>query len=547
MNIFKSGIDNALIYDILYNRKHQLVIKRLINDSKKILKYYNSIQIKTIDIDSFIDYVMCKYIISMENDNEQLNLLKKNIQEKMVINYQIKSIVDFIEKEYLNIKNLTIDTKEQLIVINQIMQEIKEKNIKNISLEKMFRQYSIQFFDNIEYFYKENKNMFFRMLTKDDIVNELVNYSINQLFIFIRVHKNEIKKSQYYNKIIIKIKEGIILLKDVYKKEQYLLQFIYLLEELKDNKVYEIKKEHKSALEEKNRFITENGIMIKNDIDLNEPYEKLEQYMKDDKNDLRIKFIKCFVTQRRKKCEILLNDIDRRKPSLVDMLMGNSHSYYKPFKKMCFENIYLQTSMNAFMDIYIKNYGYEEIENTLENLFRDIYHYIFFQEDDELLYKQEAENIVKTIKNFKDIKSKYTNYVDVFYISSVLERLLSQILISTCLDRNSYIDNCTLKDVFDENVNSNLKVIIGETLYRWLKYFLYIDREEKDGFIIKEGWNIRNTIAHGKYKITDDLSGIYYILIYLLINLLWSIDFRMIVYPTSKTEKILKRSFKNSI
>ena len=81
----------------------------------------------------------------------------------------------------------------------------------------------------------------------------------------------------------------------------------------------------------------------------------------------------------------------------------------------------------------------------------------------------------------------------------------------------------------------------------WLKYYLYHDKEVKNGFIIKEGIDIRNTICHGKYRVTDDLSKIYYILIYLLMNLLWSIDLRMIVYPTNRTERILIKSFKNSI
>ena len=203
--------------------------------------------------------------------------------------------------------------------------------------------------------------------------------------------------------------------------------------------------------------------------------------------------------------------------------------------------------MNVFIHLYLKYCGYLELENILTDLFRDLYQYVLFEEENLTLYKQEAENIVNTIKNFMNNKSKYTSYVDVFYISSVLERVLRKIFINVCLDKNSYIGDVTLKDIFDEKFNKNLRIIVGESLYMWLKYYLYYDKEVKNGFIIKEGVDIRNTICHGKYKVTDDLSKIYYILIYLLMNLLWSIDLRMIVYPTNKTERILIKSFKNSI
>lgn len=547
MNIFKAEIDDELIYDVLYNRKHQLVIKRLCYNSKKILDYFNNIKINQINIDSFIDYIFCKYIINIEDENEQLNIIKQNIQEKIIVKYQVKNIVRFIEREYLNIKNLTEDTKEQLIVIKQMVIEIANKNIKKICIEKLFKQYSIEFFDNINLFYKKNKKEILRMLTNENIINVLIEYRINNLFIFIRAHQKEIKESKYYNDIIKRINVSIKNLQDIYKKDQYYLQFIYLLEDLKDGKIKNIKIEYERVLKEKDNFIRKNGIRYENKIDLTELYKQLEEEMKNNTIDSQIKFMKCFIKKRKNKFEISLNDIDRVKPPLTDILTGNNHSYYKPFKKMCFENIYLNTSMRIFMDIYIKCCGYEELENTLAGLFRDIYQYILFEKENIPLYKQEAENIVKTIKNFIDIKSNYTSYVDAFYISSVLERLLRRIFIITCLDKNTYMDNCTLKDIFDEKNNSNLRIVIGETLYKWLKFYLFYDNEEKNGFIIKEGWDIRNTISHGKYKVTDDLSKIYFILVYLLLNLLWSININMIVFPTNKTEKILIKAFKNSI
>lgn len=545
MNVFKTEIDDELIYDVLYNRKYQLVINRLSNNSKKILEYFNDIKERHIDIDSFIDYTFCKYIINIEDENEQLNTLKQSIQEKIIGKYQTKSIVEFIEKKYLKIKELTYDTREQLLVANQMMVEIASKNIKSICIENLFKKYNLEFFDNINLFYKENKIMIFRTLTKEEIMNILVEYRINNLFKFIRIHRKEIKESSFYNNIIIKIDLGIKNIIDIYKKEQYYLQFIYLLEDLKDAKIIDIKKEYEKISKQKESFIIENGIRYESKIDLTEQYKQLEEAMKNKDVDSKMRFIQCFVKKRENEYEILLNDIDRIKPPLTDIITGNNHSYYKPFKKICFEKIFLVTSMRIFINIYLKSYGYEELENTLTELFRDIYQYVLFEEENIVLYKQEAENIIKTIKNFMSIKSNYTSYVDVFYISSVLERLLRQIFVVTCLDKNSYIDDCTLKDIFDEKYNSNLRVVVGETLYKWLKFYLYHDIEEKNGFIIKEGLDIRNTISHGKYKVTENLSEMYYILIYLLINLLWSVDLKMIVLPTEETENILVKAFNN--
>ena len=89
--------------------------------------------------------------------------------------------------------------------------------------------------------------------------------------------------------------------------------------------------------------------------------------------------------------------------------------------------------MNAFCHIYLKYCGYHELENTLSDLFRDVYQYVLFEEENITLYKQEAENVVNTIKNFMNNKSKYTSYVDVFYISSVLERVMRKIFINTII------------------------------------------------------------------------------------------------------------------
>ena len=96
MNIFKGGIDETFIYDVLYKRNHQFVIKRIIDNKQKIIEYYESVQEKDIDIDSFIDYIMAKYIISIEDDSGKLEELKENIQEILIAKYQSKKIVKFV-------------------------------------------------------------------------------------------------------------------------------------------------------------------------------------------------------------------------------------------------------------------------------------------------------------------------------------------------------------------------------------------------------------------------------------------------------------------
>ena len=102
MNIFKSGVDENLIYDVLYKRNHQFVIKRVTDNKQKIIEYYESVQEKDIDIDSFIDYIMPKYIISIEDDSGKLEKLKEKNQEILITKYQSIKIVKYVEKEYLN-------------------------------------------------------------------------------------------------------------------------------------------------------------------------------------------------------------------------------------------------------------------------------------------------------------------------------------------------------------------------------------------------------------------------------------------------------------
>jgi len=552
MNIFKSGIDDDLIYDVIYKRNHQLVLKRIQKSEKKIIEYLQSKDINRLSIDDIIDLSMCKYIINFVNDNEELFEIKQYISEEIINKYSTKQIVEFIEQNYLNLRELTTDTREQLIVIDVILLEIVNKNIKNINIEKLFKKYVIDFFNRVDLFYKSNKNTIFKLLSQKDVNSELVRYKVIDLFSFIRKHSSEIKSSRYYNKIIDITIENINLQKDIYKKSNNYLQLIYLLEDLKYGKVKDIKKDYKSILEERDEYIQENGIITESKLDLTDIYRETEKMIKDDKIDSTTKIIRCFISKRRNNYDIVLSGIDTIKLPLTDILMGHCHSYYMPFKKMCFENIYVKMSMSIFFNIYILNCGYNDLTDLINSLIRDIYKCILFDNnEDEEVYNQIAKNIVKTMKDFMNIEqdenSKYNMYVNSFYIVNILEKFLRDIFIKSCVDRNTYIENCTLKDIFDESVNKNLRVMLGESLYRWLKYYLYHDKEEKNGFIIKEGMDIRNNIAHGNYRETENFSTIYYILIYLLMNVLWKLQIKMITRPTNETEKILKKIFKNSL
>ena len=549
MNIFDTKINNSLIFDVLYKRRHHLVVKRLVDSSKAIIKYFKQKKITNFSADDLIDYAVCKYILEIEDNQSEINELKEFINKVVLNKYEIKSIVKYIEENYLHIRKLTKNTQLQIILIQEMIDEIKSKNIKQVSISQIFNVYPVDFFDKIDYFYYKNKNTIFKTLYKKQVIEKLVEFRLGKLLIFIRKNKNELRNNKYYSRIIENLIECIECHQDIYRKSEEYLQLIYLFEELKDVRVTKLKEKYKLLLKEKSKYIEKNGIKFEDKIDMTEECNKIDKMMKDINVDEKIKLIRCFLTKNKNRAEILLNRLDEIKPPITDILITNCHSYYRPFKKMCFENIYLKTTMNVFFYSYIKNCGYNKLEEIISNLIKDIYVYIIFDKENIDTYKQESKNIVLTIKRHIESKEniKFDSYVNSFYLMNFLEKILRDIFIKACLNRNIYVENCTLKDIFDENYNKNLRNMLGKTLYRWLKYYLYHDNEEKDGFIIEEGMNIRNNIAHKKYIVTENFNGTYEVLLYLTMNLLWQLEMKMLVYPTETTERILKKIFKNSI
>lgn len=549
MNIFDTKINNSLIFDVLYKRRHHLVVKRLRDSSKAIIKYFKQKKITNFSADDLIDYAVCKYILEIVDNQNEINELKEFITKVVLNKYEVKPIVKYIEENYLHIRKLTKNTQLQIILIQEMIDEIKNKNIKQVSISQIFKVYPVDFFDKIDYFYYKNKNTIFKTLYKKQVIGKLVEFRLGKLLVFIRKNKNELKNNKYYSKIIENLIESIECQQDIYRKTEEYLQLIYLLEELKDVRVTKLKEKYKLLLKEKLKYIEKNGIKIENKIDMTEEYNKIDKMMQDINVDEKIKLIRCFLTKNKNRYEILLNRLEEIKPPITDILITNCHSYYRPFKKMCFENIYLKTTMSVFFYSYIKNCEYNKLEEIISNLIKDIYVYIIFEKENIDTYKQESKNIVLTIKRHIESKEniKFDSYVNSFYLINFLEKTLRDIFIKACLNRNIYVENCTLKDIFDENYNKNLRNMLGQTLYRWLKYYLYHDNEEKDGFIIEEGMDIRNNIAHKKYIITENFNGTYEVLLYLTMNLLWQLEMKMLVQPTETTERILKKIFRSSI
>ena len=228
MNIFDTKINNGLIFDVLYKRRHHLVVKRLKDSSKAIIKYFKQKKITNFSADDLIDYAVCKYILEIVDNQNEINELKEFITKVVLNKYEVKPIVKYIEENYLHIRKLTKNTQLQIILIQEMIDEIKSKNIKQVSISQIFKVYPVDFFDKIDYFYYKNKNTIFKTLYKKQVIGKLVEFRLGKLLVFIRKNKNELKNNKYYSKIIENLIESIECQQDIYRKTEEYLQLIYL-------------------------------------------------------------------------------------------------------------------------------------------------------------------------------------------------------------------------------------------------------------------------------------------------------------------------------
>ena len=547
MNIFDSKIDEMYLYNVLHKRNDNYSISRLEKKKDEIIKYFDNLLIHTFSVDSMLDYAFCKYILEIDNTATKFTELKNGII-KIIGKFEEKRVNKFIQDNYLNISKFKISEIQKNILIQLIIKEIINRKMQ-IDENKLVNTYSIIIFDT-KIFFNKYKNTFWKKISQKRFIEKILTYRYISLLNFFKGNNVFLQNNKNYNKIIGLIIDYTLNDRNICRKADNYKQLIYFLEYIKDYRVTTLRDNYVNILNEKNIYIQKNGIKIDRNMDFSDIYNNFDDAFKSTTINEVQKLCLIFVTHKNYKAHIAIEDIKNIKLPITDLLLGNRvHSYYRPFNKMIFEQLYVQHEMNLFFNYYLKYVEYDKLEGVVTGIISDIYEYILFENNDNEYYKQQSNNIITTIERFKNrdnVTRKFDVYAGTIYLVNFLEKILRELFIKACLNKNEYIGTYTLKDIFEDKRNVVLKTILGEHLFLWIKYYLYHDEQIIDGIVIREGLDIRNNLAHGIYDLTQDFSDYYYFLLFLTINLILAIEINMIEEPSYKTEKILKKIINKS-
>lgn len=543
MNIFDSDINGSYRYNVLHKKNDRLAINILEKDKNKIIQYFDNFNVNILSIDNMLDYAFCKYVVELRETSNKFIELKKAIIN-VISKFDKQNITDFIIDNYLKVYKLKIHEVYKNILIHLIIKEILTRKI-GVDINKLVATYSLVIFDN-ENFLNEYKNVFWRKIAHKEFLKKILDYRYIAFLSYLRRNDYVFKESEKYDRVINLIIEYTLNDNNIYRKYNNVQQLIYFLDYMRDYRVEEIKEKQKIIKEEKDEDIQINGVKFDTTIDFSDMYKNFEKIVQTETLNEVQKICLIFVSRKNKKGKMAIEFINDIKAPITDILLGKRyHSYYRPFKKMIFESVYFQHEMNLFLNFYLKNVKYEELENLLANIMADIHNYILFEKNDKKYYKELAHNIVVTIeRSKKEDKSKFDMYAGSVYLVSFLEKMLRELYIKVCLDRKAYIGMYTLKNIFEEETCTPLKILIGENLFLWMKYYLYHDEQIIKNVVIKEGMDIRNNLAHGIYDLTKDFSKEYYILLFITLNFLLALNINVLTYPSYKTENILKKIIK---
>lgn len=547
MSIFDSGIDNIFLHSVYYKKSDDYTINRIENKKDEIFKYYDCLNLNKISYDEMLDYAFCKYILEINSTSQTIVEIKNHLIP-IISKFSSNAIDKFICDNYLKISMLKKKEIEKTILIQTVIKEISIRKIV-IDENKLVDNYSLEIFDN-KSFFSIYKKTFWRKFSQKKFIEKLLKYRYINLLNFFKSNNTLFKENKNHDKVVNSIIEYTLGDTDICRKENNCKQLIYFLEYVKSYRVEEIKSCYKKIQKEEEKYIQENGVRIERKVDFTDIYNNLENTFKNSKLSAVQKLSLIFLTHKKNKAIMAIENISNIQPSITDILMGNrAHSYYRPFIKMSLEQIYIRHEMNLFLNYYLKYVGYEEFTNILTSYLYDIYEYIMFENNSRNYYEQYARNIIITIRRNEDRineSKKYDLYVNSFYLTSFLEKVLRELYIKSCLLKNEFVETYTLKDIFEDKRNEPLKIILGKNLFMWLKYYLFHDEQIIDGVVIKEGLDIRNNLAHGIYDISQDFSEYYTILLFLTINVILAIENNMLTYPSSKTEQILKKIISKS-
>ena len=546
-------------------------IVNVIKDIKIIEKFYNSIEYKINNIDDYINFlfieffsdisryisqVKSSYITDIEKVEEIIIKIKEKyslVDEKRYINKNYKKILEYNTNEENKSEESFIDIhirfqlrKKTIIKIAKYFQN------NNEIIKYLLNNEVILFFDNIDLFEKRNK-YFINKLADESIIKKLLNYRYIQLLEYLSKESILFKENPNYTIIIDNLINNINTEnKHVYQKEkecEYLLNFLKNIKEIKARKVEKI---YNKLLNELRKELERTGHEYKQSIDLEKVIKEYKKILKDLKNYDFLKLIYPNTISKNGRKYMGIENVDKIESGLTSIFLDED-IYYTHIRKMYVEQIIIPLFNNFFFDYAIKSIGYRRLEKLIINLINEIFSTMFIEYDVEEI-KNDVKGIMFSIKNcYKKYKSKaetnYMYYINSVYVISYIEKLIRKIYVAV-YEEKIYINDrkITLGSIFHESDDKKLNCLIGENLFKWIKYFLFNIRTQEKSFDNDIGYAYRNRMCHyNDITATSDLSNtIYYRAIYLFINLIIALHFNIYDYPSENTEEIIIKQFKKN-
>lgn len=559
-------------YDFGKEEANNYDIVNAIKSISVIQEFYNSIDYLINDINSYVNYLFIEHLnsinklekdmLKVEYERDVENI--KHIITKIRSKYIFQDALKYIEKNYKEIFEYYAkenNNSERDAINIHIRLELRDATIRKISkyinkeeIQESITKYLVEndiviFFDNIQLF-KRFKKYFIEKLDNKNIIEKLSVYRYVELLDFLSVNQKIFKESPKYNLIIdifidnIKNKE-----KHIYQREKECKNLIYFLKQIKETKVRRIEKLHTKLIEEVNEEVRKTGHSIKQTINLKDTIIAYKELLKNpDTNDFT-KLTYPNAISKNGKSYMLIENVDKIDVGLTSELLGQD-PYYCSIRRMQVEQFIIPTFNRFLFNYTIKNIGYRRLEKLIIRLINKVFSTLFIEYNEDEI-KKDVKGVIYSIKNcYKKYNTKfernYMYYIHSTYVISYIEKLLRKLYVSI-YENDVYIedDKITLGNIFKEKDKIKLNIIIGENLFKWIRFFIFNIEKENYKFDDKIGYSYRNKMCHYRDILAvEDLSNkIYYDVIYLFFNLIISLHFNICNYPCEETEKIIIEQF----
>ena len=575
MNIIELLASKKLSYHYNFggDKINNYEIKDIIDSITIIKNYYQHIDFKVKDIDSYVDCSFIQYLNNIQDldlklftgeYNKKLTEIK-NVINKINSEYKIKDIILFIKNNYTDIFEyyskeefpnnrdgikIHIRVEIRKYTILKIATHFNFDNTQSIIVDYLINNQTILFFDNINSF-KNYHSLFINKLSNNTLIHEILTYRYINLLSFLENNIDIFKKVKTYDLIIdILISNVQNTNKHIYQREIECKNLICFLKLIRDVKVRKLQSIHSELVKAVNKEVIKHGHKFEQSFNL----EKLTiQYKKMLGNrgisDFN-KLIAPHILNKNDRVYLNIENIDEIDIGLSSVLFGED-SYYASVRIMCVEQILINSFNKILFNLTIRNIGYRRLEKLIVDIIYNIFFILKIEyKEDEI--KNDVKGIIYSIKNcYKKYYSKsernYNYYIHSSYIIVYMEKVLRKLYVSIN-ENESYIkdDKITLGDILEETSNDKLILLVGKNLFKWIKFFILSTEKNNSKFDDKLGYDYRNKMCHYRDVLaTNDTSAqIYYIVIYLFVNLIIALHLNIYNYPSEETENIIIEQFK---